>query len=109
MNYNETIDKIYKALDLIPDLEDYLKRGHTLTEIMDSIYEDLEDIRYRNKEFNAYVKLYPNIFINGDIFTGLMEWDFLAYCEKRFPTIKWQHETVETYWVTASGGDAKCS
>ena len=104
MNYTETIQIIEKALDKLT-IKDFLEQslGDELTEIMKNLEESLEyEFSQGNgKEVYEYMKQYPEIFGNPpELFNYMDEYEFLEYCQKKFPEIYWGHEIVEKYWIS---------
>ena len=51
-----------------------------------------------------YMKQYPSVFDNPpDIFNYMSQDEFMEYCKKRYPEIKWGYEFIERYWVASDG------
>lgn len=107
MGYDEILKIEYGALDLYP-IKKFLKKDTEIQAIIHSIEDAIEiEPHELNPKFWAYMKKYEDYF-QGDIFNWMDEYEFVKYCETRFPDIKWQHEIVETYTIV-SAGDRKCS
>ena len=107
MGYDEILKIEYGALDLLP-IKDFLKKDTEVWEIRRAIEDAIEIQPHElNPKFWAYMKKHEDFF-HGDIFNWMDEYEFVKYCETKFPNIKWQHEIVETYTIV-SAGDRKCN
>lgn len=104
-NYNDSIAICETALDMLP-ICDYLEIGASINEIMDNIEADIEARAAEPQMMNLYLYMldYPEIFYDDppELFNYMTESEFLMYCQKRFPQIKWGHEIIENYWVKAN-------
>lgn len=98
MTYREIKEKTYKALDLHPNLKSFLKKDLEVYEIRDNIIDDIEINPDNKKELLDYMKKEEDFFC-GDIFNWMTEDEFIAYCKKKFPNIKWESQIIERYWV----------
>ena len=100
-NYVESIEICEKALDLI-DVRKFLIKDKSPHEIMCDIEEYYNSpMSIDTYEIEYFMKEYPEIFgeENPLIFNYMNDDEFLNYCEKRFPDIRWGFEYVERYWV----------
>lgn len=100
-NYTESIEICEKALNLI-DIKNFLLHGKDLNEIIQDIenyYEDpLSDCPW---EVEYFIKEYPEIFGNPpELFNYMTDDEFLEYCKKRYPEVRWGYEYIERYWVS---------
>ena len=101
--YKEIIMYTYTALDLIPDLKRFFQKGMPPTHIMNDIYDAISFYHiYDNTPVTQYMEKYKDFFQN-DIFNWITESEFIAYCERRFPEIKWGHQIIEEYWIAEIG------
>ena len=50
------------------------------------------------------MKKYPQIFGNPpEIFNYIGQDEFIEYCIKRYPEVRWGHEVIERFWVADDG------
>ena len=99
--YVESIEICEKALDLL-NVRKFLIKDKSPHEIMWDIEEYYNDpMSIGTDEIEYFMKEYPEVFgkDNPEIFNYMTDDEFLNYCEKRFPDIRWGYEYVERYWV----------
>ena len=95
--YKEIIEKTYKALDFI-DLTKYLKKDLKLNIIMSQIENDC--CLYKLPiECHKYINNNLDFFENNDIFNWITDYEFLKYCEEKYPNYKWEETTITYYWI----------
>ena len=101
-SYEEILSISYGALDLIPDLKKFFIRSNTIDYIMDDIEDAIYLHAYAGQPVEKYLEEHQDFF-KGMIFNWLGTDEFLRYCKKRFPEIKWGYEVIERIWVTEVG------
>lgn len=101
-SYAESIEICEKVLDMIP-IQTYLGLGLEPNDIMWDIECDLHAGIKDGRTLPIYIYMldYPEIFGDDppELFNYMTDVEFMTYCQKRFPEIKWGHETIERYWV----------
>lgn len=99
-NYTESIEICEKALDLL-NVKQFLKKDAEPHDILWAIEDYIND---GNREevwvIEEFIKKYPQIFGNPpEIFNYIGEDEFIEYCIKRYPEVRWGHEVIERFWV----------
>ena len=98
MNYDELLKIEYGALDLLP-IKDFLKKDAEVQEIRHAIEDAIElEPHELNPKFWKYMEEHEDLF-HDDIFNWMDEYEFIKYCETRFPDIKWHSEYIERHWI----------
>lgn len=96
--YYKELDITKQALDLL-NIKQFLTQGQTLTNIYDNIEYYLDDNDTRDAHIvNKFIKEHSDVF-QGIIFNCMDEYEFMEYCQKRYPEINWGHHIEEYYWV----------
>ena len=101
--YHKSIEICEQALDML-DVKYFLQSGKSVNSIMDEleayIYNFVAENEDANKVFSFMLE-YPEIFCDDppELFNYMTDDEFLNYCKKRFPEIKWMYECIERYWV----------
>ena len=101
-DYKKAIALSYQALDLIPDLKKFFIPNQTVEYIMDEIEDAIYLYAYAGKPVEKFLQEHHDVF-KGMIFNWLNTYEFLDYCKKRYPEIKWGSEVIERFWVTEVG------
>ena len=96
-SYTQGLDLSYQALDLFP-VKDFLEQDRTLTEVINIINQELMVNANTYQKLWNFLEAYEDHF-QGNIFNYMTDYEFLVYCQKHFPDIKWGHEIVDKYWV----------
>lgn len=93
-----------KALDML-DIKKFLQKNIELYDIFWNIKDYIEDGDGQDVwNVEEYMKQYPSVFDNPpDIFNYMSQDEFMEYCKKRYPEIKWGYEFIERYWVANDG------
>ena len=90
-----------QALDMI-DIEKYLINSSEPLNIMKNIENDIQKEHPENL-FN-FMEQYKEIFDKSlKLFNYMTDLEFVNYCKKRYPNIKWGHQFVERFWVINDG------
>ena len=103
VDYYEAIKICEQALDLI-NIKDFLIKDKELHEIITNI-DDYVALHQNDicKELYNFMEQYKNIFGYKDwpleIFNYMTSDEFMDYCQKRFPDIKWRNEVIEHNYV----------
>lgn len=98
MTYQEILKETYKLLDMI-DIKSYCAPELEGWQIMRKIEGD-----YYNASPNAdprvlqYMEEHQDFF-QWYVFNWIDECDFIEYCEKRYPEIKWHTEVIEKTYI----------
>ena len=100
--YEQAIDICEKALDLL-DIKEFLISKEEVRNIMIDIEDYLDTRRYfyyDTREIDNFMSNYPEIFgENYEIFNYMTDDEFIDYCKKRYPNIRWGNEVIERHWV----------
>lgn len=96
--YEESIRLTEQALDLL-DIKQFLRQGREVFDIVSDIehyliIESREDL----EEFWDYLDLHEDFF-KGEVFNYMTDYEFMEYCRKRYPDIRWQEEIIEKHYV----------
>lgn len=102
MKYREQIELTEQALDLL-NIKAFLIHGEELEDIYKAIQwyiddNDTEEVHKVRRFMDGY-----DDFFHGDIFNWMTSDEFIEYCIKRYPEIRWGHEIVERFWVINRG------
>ena len=99
---NYTYKKIkelnYKALNLYPNLRDFLLSGEEVSDIMDAIEADMKVNPNDKKELTNFLNENQDFF-QGNLFNWMNEYDFIEYCKDIYADIYWYDELIEKHWV----------
>ena len=101
LTYKEFIEISYQALDLYPNIKDFLQKDLDLYNIRDNIERDLEEHPENKTELINYMTEHEDVF--GDVpwlFNAIDGYEFMEYCKKRFPDIIWRCEFIEKDWIS---------
>ena len=96
--YEESMELTKQALDKL-DIKRFLRQGREVFDIVSDIehyliIESREDL----EEFWDYLDLHEDFF-KGEVFNFMTDYEFMEYCEKRYPDIHWQEEIIEKHYV----------
>lgn len=104
MKYEEMIAITEQALDLFP-VKQFLNCDKDVETIMSNIEYEVKN-RLDNYPALKSFMFNNRSFFDRDIFNLMLDFEFIRYCEKRFPEVHWDHEIVEKYWVSRIDKDA---
>ena len=101
LGYKESIEITEKALDIL-DIKKFLikdKEPHGIMWDIDDYIINTNGEDARKVEY--FMKEYPEVFGNPwfSIFNYMNDDEFIEYCKKRYPEIRWGYECIERYWV----------
>ena len=104
--YKETMDTTAEALDLL-DIKSFLQKDLELYSIMMDI-QDYIDYSYKEDAIavqNFMKQKYPMFgeYLETEIFNWMTGDEFIDYCKKRYPEVKWGYQNIEKYWVAQIG------
>lgn len=96
--YKESMELTKQALDML-DIKRFLRQGREVFDIVSDIehyliIESREDL----EEFWDYLDLHEDFF-KGEVFNFMTDYEFMEYCEQRYPDIHWQEEIIEKHYV----------
>lgn len=96
--YEESMELTKQALDKL-DIKRFLRQGREVFDIVSDIehyliIESREDL----EEFWNYLDLHEDFF-KGEVFNFMTDYEFMEYCEQRYPDIHWQEEIIEKHYV----------
>lgn len=96
--YKESMELTKQALDKL-DIKQFLRQGREVFDIVSDIehYLIIESREYI-EEFWDYLDLHEDFF-KGEVFNFMTDYEFMEYCEQRYPDIHWQEEIIEKYYV----------
>ena len=104
-DYEKAIEITEQLLDMIQVDNWLLPNYHEkdIHDIMWDIEDDIEIIRdvYEIKNF---MDEHEDVF-EGMIFNWMGTDEFLQYCKKRYPQIKWRTEIIERTYIVSTGED----
>ena len=101
LTYKELVEISYQALDLYPNLKSFLEKDASFDYIQSAIEFDMETNPYNKKELFNFMSQYPEVFSKDlELFNYITDYEFIEYCEKRFPDIIWRCEFIEKYWIS---------
>lgn len=98
--YKQGINITHQALNLL-DIKKFLIRNKEPQDIRWAIEDYIDDGDGEDVwAVEEFMKQYPKIFGNPpEIFNYIGDDEFIEYCCKRYPEIKWGHEIIERFWV----------
>lgn len=96
--YEKSMELTKQALDKL-DIKQFLRQGREVFDIVSDIehyliIESREDL----EEFWDYLDLHEDFF-KGEVFNFMTDYEFMEYCEQRYPDIHWQEEIIEKHYV----------
>lgn len=105
--YEQCTKITYQALDLL-NVKQFLKKDTEPRDILWAIEDYIDDGDGEEVwAIEEFMKKYPQVFGNPpEIFNYIGQDEFIEYCIKRYPEVRWGHEVIERFWVADDGHNA---
>ena len=102
--YEQCINITKQALDLL-DIKKFLIKDKETRDIRWAIEDYIDDGDGEDVwAVEEFMKQYPQIFgIPPEIFNYMGDDEFMEYCQKRYPEVRWGYEFIERYWIANDG------